>query len=132
MALFEGIRYPASAVFDSDGTILEIDFIKFKEYFLSDSKISMMLFKSLTKKIKILEDIISLNIVLDSTARLAKYICENDDALTIKHNQLAKYLHMTPETLSRMFKKFVKLGFLEKDSASYKVIDRESLLMLYK
>jgi CRP/FNR family transcriptional regulator len=132
MALFEGIRYPASAVFDSDGTILEIDFIKFKEYFLSDSKISMMLFKSLTKKIKILEDIISLNIVLDSTARLAKYICENDDALTIKHNQLAKYLHMTPETLSRTFKKFARLGFIQKKNCSYVIVDKEALAILYE
>ena len=132
MAVFEGIPYPASAAFETDGTVIEIDFIKFKENFLTNPVISFALFKSLTQKIKYLDGVIGLNIVLDSTARVAKYICENQEALQMKHNQLAQYLHMTPETLSRVFKKFAKLGFIEKDGSNYIIKNKEALTILFE
>jgi len=86
----------------------------------------------LTQKIKFLDNVIALNVVLDSTARVAKYICENDDALKMKNNQLAQFLHMTPETLSRILKKFTKLGFVEKEDSSYKIINKEALTILFE
>ena len=132
MAVFEGIPYPASAAFETDGTVIEIDFVKFKENFLCSPEIAFTFFKSLTQKIKYLEGVIALNIVLDSTARVAKYICENEESLSMKHNQLAQYLHMTPETLSRVFKKFAKLGFIEKEGSSYKIINKEALSILFE
>lgn len=132
MAVFEGIAYPASAAFESDGSVLEIDFEKFKEYFLDNKDVAFALFKSLTQKIKYLDNVIALNVVLDSTARVAKYICENDDALKMKNNQLAQYLHMTPETLSRILKKFTKLGFVEKEDSAYKIINKEALTILFE
>ena len=132
MAVFEGIDYPASAAFETDGSVIEIDFTKFKNEFLSNPDVAFNFFRSLSAKIKYLEDVISLNIVLDSTSRVAKYICENDEALKIKNNQLSKQLHMTPETLSRIFKKFTKLGFLEKTSRGYEIINREGLTIIYE
>ncbi len=132
MAVFEGIPYPASAAFETDGTVIEIDFVKFKENFLCNPDIAFTFFKSLTQKIKYLEGVIALNIVFDSTARVAKYICENEEALEMKHNQLAQYLHMTPETLSRIFKKFAKLGFIEKEGSSYKIRNKEALAILFE
>jgi CRP/FNR family transcriptional regulator len=132
MAVFEGIPYPASAAFETDGSVLEIDFEKFKKHFLSNQDVALALFRSLTQKIKYLDNVIALNVVLDSTARVAKYICENDDALKMKNNQLAQYLHMTPETLSRILKKFVKLDFVEKSNNTFEIIDREALTILYE
>jgi len=132
MAVFEGMDYPASAAFESDGSVIEIDFAKFKSGFLTNADVAFNFFRSLSKKIKYLEDVISLNIVLDSTSRTAKYICENESALDMKNNQLAKYLHMTPETLSRIFKKFTKLGFIEKVHGGYRVTNKEGLTILYE
>ena len=132
MAVFEGMPYPASAAFETDGSVIEIDFKKFKDTFLCSPDIAFAFFKSLTQKIKYLEGVIALNIVLDSTARVAKYICDNEDALNMKHNQLAQYLHMTPETLSRVFKKFAKLGFIEKKGSCYKIINKEALSILFE
>jgi len=132
MAVFEGIDYPASAVFESDGSVLELDFLEFKNSFLTHPDVAFNFFRSLSKKIKNLEDVISLNIVLDSTSRVAKYICENADAFEIKNKELAAHLHMTPETLSRILKKFTKLGFLAKESLGYKVINQEGLAILYE
>jgi len=132
MAVLEGIDYPASAVFESDGEVLELDFDKFKNNFLTNPDIALSFFKSLSRKIKNLEDVIALNVVLDATSRVAKYLCENEEALSMKHTELSKHLHMTPETLSRVFKKFIKLGFLEKSAYEYKIVDRTSLTVLYE
>ena len=132
MVTLEGFPYPASGVFDSEGTILEIDFEKFKKEFFHNPEVALNFFKSLSKKIKNLESVISLNIVLDSTARIAKYICENEEALRMKHSQLAQHLHMTPETLSRMFKKLVTLELVEKTSNGYIITNREGLRVLFE
>ena len=132
MAVFEGIPYPASAAFESDGSVLEIDFEKFQEYFLANKDIALALFRSLTQKIKYLDNVIALNVVLDSTARVAKYICEDEDAFKMKNNQLAQYLHMTPETLSRILKKFTKLGFVKKENNSYKIVNEEALKIFFE
>ncbi len=132
MVTLENIPYPASSSFDTDGAIIEIDFEKFKKEFFDNPVVALNFFKSLSKKIKNLESVIALNIVLDSTARIAKYICENEEALKMKHSQLAQYLHMTPETLSRMFKKLVTLELIEKTSNGYLITNRKGLEVLFE
>ena len=133
MAVLEGIPYPASAAFETEGAVIEIDFEKFKKEFFSDPDIALIFFKSLSKKIKYLEDVIALNVVLDSTARLAKYVYEHTDELSaLKNYQIAEHLHMTPETLSRTFKKLLTLELLKKDSDGYKIKNREGLRVLFE
>ena len=133
MAVLEGIPYPASAAFETDGTVIEINFAAFQKEFLHKPEMALIFFKSLSKKIKYLEDVISLNVVLDSTARLAKYLCDNIDEIgDLKHYYIAKNLHMTPETLSRTFKKLVVLGLLEKESNTYVIKNEEGLRVLFE
>lgn len=132
MVILEGVAYPASASFDTDGSVIEIDFERFKKEFFHNPEMALSFFKSLSKKIKYLESVIALNIVLDSTARIAKYICENEEALSMKHSQLAQYLHMTPETLSRMFKKLVTLELVEKTPNGYVITNRKGLHVLFE
>lgn len=133
MAVLEGIPYPATAQFLSDGSVVEIDFEKFKMKFLSNPDVALNFFKSLSHKIKHLENVIAFNLVLDSTSRVAKYIYEHEGKLPIKHNQLAQYLHMTPETLSRMLKKLIKLGLIEKkDTNEFIITNKESLKVLFE
>jgi len=133
MVVLEDILYPASAAFESDGVLIEIDYERFKEEFFHNPTVALAFFKSLSKKIKCLEDVIALNVVLDSTARLAKFLHDNSDILQkIKHYQLAKQLHMTPETLSRTFKKLLVLGLLQKDSTGYSIKNKDGLRVLFE
>lgn len=133
MALLENIPYPASASFETAGVIIEIEFERFKKEFLYNPQMAFLFFKSLSKKIKYLENVIALNIVLDATARLAKYIYEKESTLvSMKQYQLAEHLHMTPETLSRTFKKLVVLELLEKDANNYKIKNKEGLRVLFE
>lgn len=129
MAVFEGLPYPASAAFETDGEVIQIDFVRFKNEFLYDPDVAFVFFKSLSRKIRYLESVIALNVVLDSTSRLAKFIYDTDGAaLKTKHYQLAEY---TPETISRVFKKLFKLDLLEKDGSNYKIKNKEGLLALF-
>ena len=133
MATFEEIPFPASASFETDGTVVIIDFTKFKKQFMDKPGVSSSIIKSLSKKVKNLEEVIDLNIVLDTTARLAKYLYENEAVLDeLKNYQIAEDLHMTPETLSRTLKKFSILGLLEKGASGYELKNLEGLRVLFE
>ncbi len=133
MAVFGEIPFPASASFETDGSVILIDFKQFKAHFMEKPDVAFSLIKSLSKKVKNLEEMIDLNIVLDTTARLAKYLYENRSILDeLKNYQIAEDLHMTPETLSRALKKFSILGLLEKESNGYQIINPEGLRVLFE
>lgn len=133
MATLDQLPFPASAAFETNGTVISIDYKHFEEHFMNDPKIAFSFIKSLSRKIKNLEEVIELNIVLDATARLAKYIYENESLLgELKNYQLAEDLHMTPETLSRTLKKLSVLGLLEKGGQGYVITNHEGLRVLFE
>ena len=124
LANLEEMPYPASAEALSSIEVLEIDYQKFKEEFLSDSKTAFEFIKSLTKKIKNLENLIA-NLSLDSKARVAKFIYENEQLfLDSKNTKVASILNITPETLSRVIKKFKDEAILDSES---RVLNKERL-----
>ncbi len=105
-ACFEGINYPATARFSIKGQVLKINFEKFKKEFLKYPEISLRLITSLTKKINILSSVIHKEMILSSEAKVANFIAEHHELfLTLKNNQIASILNVSPETLSRMLTK---------------------------
>ena len=133
IANFENMPYPATAEFVTDGEALLIDYEAFEREFLKDPEVSFAIIRSLTDKIRYLEDVITSNLVLNSTARVAKFIYEHEDEfITLKKSEIAYTLNITPETLSRILKKFKALKLIEKDNGSYKVINKEGLKSLYE
>ena len=127
VANFEGLPYPASAEFETDGKIFAIDFDRFKNEFLRDPEIAFNVIKSLTFKIKILNEIIVQNIMMDAVSRVAKFIYEHEDLFkSLKHNKIASLLNITPETFSRILKKFKEQGILKKRGRDI-FIDKEKL-----
>ncbi len=132
-ANLEHIPFPASAEFETDGAAVIIDYPKFEEKFLSHPTVSKLLIKSLTKKIKYLENVIDNNIVMNSTARVAKFICEHEnDIHKLKKRQIAADLNMTPETLSRILKKFVTLNLIKKEKEQVYILDKKGLACFYE
>lgn len=129
----EHLPYPATAEFVKDGEVLLIDYEKFEKEFLKNPQISYEFIKSLVKKIKFLENVITNDIVMNSTSRVAKFIYEHeDDFLSMKKSEIAQNLHMAPETLSRVLKKLKKLKLIEKYENSYKILNREGLKSIYE
>ena len=116
VANFENIPYPASAEAETDSIVLAIDYDKFKRELLSDPEISFNIIKSLSDKIRILNDFIVQNMMMDAVTRVAKFLYEHEDLFhQLKHNKIASLLNITPETFSRILKKFKQQGIIEKN-----------------
>ena len=129
VANFEQIPYPATAQAFTDIEFLKIDFDELKKVIYSNSELSFKIQTSLIKKIKNLERIISLDLVLDTRERVAKYIYENQkDFFVLRNIEIAEILNMAPETLSRIIKEFKTDNLIDNKS---KTIDREKIKKLF-
>ncbi|WP_456463904.1 Crp/Fnr family transcriptional regulator [Persephonella sp.] len=127
VANFENFPYPATAEFETDGKVVAIDFNRFKNEFLKDPEVSFNVIKSLAYKIKILNDIIVQNMMMDAVSRVAKFIDEHEDLFKeLKHNKIASLLNITPETFSRILKKFKDQDIIQKKGKDI-YINREKL-----
>ena len=130
---FEKMPYPATGEFLTEGKVILIDYEKFEREFLKDPEVAFTIIKSLTNKIRYLEHVITNDLVLSSTARVAKFIYEHErEFLSLKKNEIAELLNITPETLSRIIGKFKKLGILEKYKSNYVVKEKEALRSFFE
>jgi CRP/FNR family transcriptional regulator len=129
LASFENIPYPATAEAFTDIEFLKIDFEKFKELMYINPELSFKIQASLIKKIKNLESIISHDLVLDAKERVAKFIYDNPDMFFKRKNiEIAEILNMTPETYSRILKKFKVENLI---NLKEKQIDEDGLLKYF-
>lgn len=110
---FEVQPFPVSCEFVTDGVVAMIHF----DYILknlSDAQFSLELIKSLTSKIMVLSTLIHKETIYSSEAKVAKMLIENVEIFTkLKYNEIAAILNLTPETLSRIFKKLKQEGIIE-------------------
>jgi len=128
LANLEHIPYPSSCATISESKVLAVDFKKFEEHFLTDPKFLLMFIKSLTKTILMLEQTISLNLTLDSTSKVAKHIYEASPCLEgMNHKIRAGALNMTPETYSRIIRKFKDNNILKEENGKLIILNREKL-----
>ncbi len=125
IANYENIPYPASAEAFTNVEIIKINFKKLEKIIFSNVKISYQIQKSLIKKIRTLENVISSYLVLDSKERLAKYIYEHsEDFFHTKHILIAQILNMSPETLSRILRVFKDNKIIDMEN---KTINKDAL-----
>lgn len=125
VANFEEMDYPATAQAFTDIEVLKIDFKKFKDEILSNPKLSFLITKSLINKIRNLENLVSMHLVLDSKERVAKYICQNpEDFFKTKKVLIAEILNITPETLSRILRVFKNENIINTQD---KTVDKDAL-----
>jgi len=128
LANIEHMAYPSSCATMSDSKILFIDFEKFEEKYLNNPKLSLLFIKSLTKMAMNLEDTISTNLTLDSTSKVAKHICESIPlSCPLNHKISASMLNITPETYSRVIRKFKDENIIDEVDGKFIILDDETL-----
>ena len=88
VANFEQIPYPATAQSFTDTEVLRIDFGSLKDIIYSDPNLSFLIQTSLIKKIRNLENIVSLHVDLDSKERIAKNPCNHSEEFFNKKNNI--------------------------------------------
>ncbi|MDZ7817826.1 MAG: Crp/Fnr family transcriptional regulator [Aliarcobacter sp.] len=130
VANFENIPYPATAQSFTDTEVLRIDFGSLKDIIYSDSNLSFIIQTSLIKKIRNLENLVSLHIVLDSKERIAKYLCEHsEDFFNTKNIIIAEILNISPETLSRMLRVFKNDGLIDNKNKKVDTVRLKALFL---
>ncbi|MGP1450362.1 MAG: Crp/Fnr family transcriptional regulator [Wolinella sp.] len=128
LANLEGLHYPASAMFESDGEVLAIEYSTFENDFLRNGEMAFHIIKSLTRKIKALEEVITNNLTMDTTSRVARFFYDKHDELAnLSQRKIASILNTTPETLSRIVKKMKDDGVITVEKGSITRVDRERL-----
>jgi len=104
---YNGINFPASAKATCYSTVLLINYKEFEKKFLFHPTIAPVILKSMANKVMNLEKVISNNLILDASQRVAKFIYDNEECLNkVKHHKIAEYLNITPVTFSRILKRF--------------------------
>ena len=112
-ACFEEVPFPATCEFVTEGKIAYIprDFVVNN---LEDSIFALEMIKSLTAKIMVLSSLIHKETIFSSEAKVAKLLLEKSEIFQkLKYNEIASILNITPETLSRILKKFKNEGYIE-------------------
>lgn len=96
---------------------------------LENKQFSLELIKSLTSKIMVLSALIHKETILSSEAKVAKMLIENVEIFTkLKYNEIASILNLTPETLSRIFKKLKKEQIIKiKTGEHIKILNYDAL-----
>jgi len=130
-ACFERMPFPATCEFVTDGKVAMIPY-EFIYKNLSHEDFSLEIIKSLTSKIMVLSALIHKETIFSSEAKVAKMLLENSEIFTtLKYNEVASILNLTPETLSRIFKKMKKEGIIEVNRSHHvSVVDPEALEMV--
>ena len=125
---YEEMDFLANCSFDTDAEVILIDYKKFKEEFLQKPEISIFFIKSLTKKIKFLQNFIDYNVSLNSMEKIAKFLYENEELLkNLKQVKIAQILNITPETFSRQLAKLKKENIIENEKGYIKILDYKKI-----
>ncbi len=104
---YNNMKFPATGKSIGNSKVLIIDYRKFEKEFLYHKEIVPYVVKSLASKILTLNNIISSQLTMDATQRVAKFIYNNEKCLScIKHHKIAENLNITPVTFSRILKTF--------------------------
>jgi len=112
-ACFEQVPFPATCEFLTDGRVAKVPTAYVFES-LREESFALEMIKSLTSKVMILSSLVHKETIYSSEAKVAKMLLENVEIFyKLKHNEIASILNITPETLSRILKKFKTKSLVE-------------------
>jgi len=129
----ESIYCFSNAAFVEDGVILSIDFAKFKNYFIDTGILASKFIREILHKSRQLQCLINRELVFDATAKVAHMLYYDLEMFnSLKKTQISFMLHIQPETLSRVLKRFTRDLIIEAVDKKYTIIDEEKLSSIFK
>jgi len=134
LANFDNFPFPATSEAVMKSEVLKVNYKMLSENILKDSNFSMEIIKSISKKAKILQNVIHQEMILTAEAKIAKLLVEHGELFSqLKNGQIAALINTTPETLSRTITKFKKSNFISIDKEHrLKILEIDSLKSLYQ
>ncbi len=130
--LFGHEIYPATTTCLEDSRLNQLKRDDFKEFFLAHPEIGWGMLKTMANKLFFSQSRIESLALLDSKTRIIQSLLEmadeNDLALKeMSQQQLANYLGLTRETVSRNISQLKDEGLIENQGRMILIIDREGL-----
>ena len=112
---------------------MEVDFLKFKNQFLSKNLLNSEFINEILLKTYQLHCVVNRELVFDATAKVA-YMLRNDFKMfnSLKRQDVSFMLHIQPETLSRVLKKLKRSKIIDTDNSGIIILDNGMLTNIYK
>lgn len=116
-----------------ESVILEVDFVKFKQEFLSKNILNNEFINEILSQTHQLHCVINRELVFDATAKVA-FALANDLEMFNSHkrHEVSFMLHIQPETLSRVLNKLKRGSIIEIENSSIVILDKKMLRDIYK
>jgi CRP/FNR family transcriptional regulator len=129
----ESIYCFSNASFIEKGVILSVDFNKFKNYFIDSGILASEFIKEILEKSRLLQCIINRELVFDATTKVAHMLYTDLEMFNnLKKTEIAFMLHIQPETLSRVLKRFTRELIIEVQDKKNIIINDEKLSSIFK
>ncbi|WP_331775786.1 Crp/Fnr family transcriptional regulator [Sulfurospirillum sp. 1612] len=122
----------ANAEFLEESEVLAIDSQPFKHLMSTNQNFLQCILKEAFLMIQQLQCVISRDVVFDGAAKVAHMICEDlENFNKLKKHEIAYMLHIQPETLSRILKKFVRTNVIMIEQNNVIIVDKEKLKSIF-
>jgi CRP-like cAMP-binding protein len=123
----------SNAEFMEESVVLEVDFLKFKQEFLSKNILNNEFINEILSKTHQLHCVVNRELVFDATAKVA-FALANDLEMfnSLKRHEVSFMLHIQPETLSRVLNKLKRSSIIETENTNIVILDKEMLIGIYK
>ena len=123
----------SNAEFMQDSVILEIDYVKFKEYFLLTNILNNEFINEILIKTQQLHCVVNRELVYDATAKVAYMLHDNLEMFNnLKRSEVSFMLHIQPETLSRVLKKLKRSEIIKIENTKISILNKQHLIAIYK
>lgn len=138
-AVLSMTRYPAHAVAVVGTELVEIGAEHFLQLFRSDPRLAAAMVSSLSMWLISLTERVEELSVASASARLAHYLLRLPSAveekavvleLPLAKKELAAHLAITPETLSRLLRRWQDAGLLRSDGRRLEILDERLLVAI--
>lgn len=130
IALFpalERVSFPATCGFITEGTVGLLPLEKLHKC-LDSLDFSLAVIKAMSKRMKLLENLLHKETIFSAEAKIANLISNNAKLFKhLKNNEIASILNITPETLSRTLSKLKKEKIITIRDHKITVHDKKSL-----
>jgi CRP/FNR family transcriptional regulator len=123
----------SNAEFTEEGSILSIDFKKFKKEFINTGILTYSFIKEILNKTHQLQCILNRELVYDATAKVAFMLYNDLDMFNkLKRTKVAFMLHIQPETLSRVLKKLIRSEMIQINGAKVTITKEDELSAIFR
>ena len=112
--------------------VIEVPFDPVRELFTSEPTLLWNVARLLAGRLRVMDEVLADSVFLDVTGRTAKRLLElagpdDEFALPVTQEELAGMVGASRERVNKSIATFVKLGWLEQNERTYRIIRRDQL-----